>query len=84
METNPTSIQVWPCSAGWGSGVAMNCGVVHRRGSDLTLLWPWCRLEVVAPIRPLTWELPYAVDVALKKKKERKRKEKEKIKWSWL
>ena len=31
------------------------------------LLWLWCRLEATAPIRPLAWEPPYAVDVALEK-----------------
>ena len=36
------------------------------------LLWVWCRLAATAPIWPLTWELPYAVDVALKKKQNKK------------
>ena len=36
----------------------MSCGVGHRRGLDLTLLWLWCRLAAVAPIRPLAWEPP--------------------------
>ena len=35
----------------------MSCGVGHRRGSDLALLWLWCRLAVTAPIRPLAWIL---------------------------
>ena len=30
----------------------MNCGVGRRRGSDLVLLWLWCRLAATAPIRP--------------------------------
>ena len=50
----------------------MNCGVGRRRGLDLALLWLWYRL-VAAPIRPLAWELLYALDVLLKKKKERKK-----------
>ena len=33
------------------------------------LLWLWCRLSPTALIRPIAWELPYAVGVALKKKK---------------
>ena len=33
---------------------------------DLALLWLWCRLATVAPIRPLDRELPYAVSKALK------------------
>jgi len=28
----------------------------------------WCRVAATAPIRPLTWEPPYATGVALKKK----------------
>ena len=32
---------------------------------DLALLWLWCRLVTVAPIRPLARELPYAEGVAL-------------------
>ena len=35
----------------------MNCGVGHRCGSDLALLWLWCRPVATAPIRPLAWEL---------------------------
>ena len=58
----------WTCSVGQGSGVAMSCGVGHRLSSDLVLLWLWCRLAVEAPIRSLSWELPYATGVALKKK----------------
>ena len=45
----------------------MNCGVGHRLGSDPALLWLWCRLVAAAQIRPLTWELPYAMGVALKR-----------------
>ena len=36
--------------------------------SDLALLWLWCRLAAVAQIRPLAWELPYAMGAALKSK----------------
>ena len=46
----------------------MRCGVGHRYGLDPALLWLWCRLAVVAPIRPLAWELPHASGVALKSK----------------
>jgi len=31
---------------------------------DLTLLWLWHRPAVVAPIRPLAWEPPYAAGAA--------------------
>ena len=34
---------------------------------DPTLLWLWCRSVATAPIRPLAWELPYAVGVTKKK-----------------
>ena len=43
---------------------------------DPLLLWLWCRLAAVAPIRPLTWEPPYAMDAALKAKKERRKERK--------
>ena len=37
------------------------------------LLWLWHSLAAVAPIQPLAWELPYAMDMALKKKKKKKK-----------
>ena len=55
----------------------MSCGVGHIHSSDLVLLWLWCRLAAVAPIQPLAWEPPHAMDVALKKK-DKKKKKKEK------
>ena len=45
----------------------MGCGVGHRHGSDLALLWLWCRQEATAPNRPLAWELLYAMGAALKR-----------------
>ena len=39
------------------SGIAVSCGVGHRRGSNLVLLWLWCRLAATAD-SPLSWELP--------------------------
>ena len=53
----------------------MSCGIGCRSRLDLALLWLWYRLVAIAPIQPLTWELPYATGVALKKKKEREKKE---------
>ena len=53
---------------GEGSGVAMSCGIGHRYGLDLALLWLWWRPATVALIRPLAWELPYAMRAALKSK----------------
>jgi len=54
----------------------VNCGVGHTCGSDLALLWLWCRLAATAPIRPLAWEPPYAVGAALKRQKTKKKQEK--------
>ena len=59
---------------GEGSGVAVRCGVVHRCGSDLALLWLWCRAEAVALIRPLAWEPPCAAGVAAAPIKKKKKK----------
>ena len=47
----------------------MSCGVGRRHGSDLALLWLWCRPAAIAPIRPLAWEPPYATGEALKRQK---------------
>ena len=44
----------------------------HRRGSDLALLWLWP--AATALIRPLAWEPPYAMAVALKRQKQNKTK----------
>ena len=51
----------------------MSCDVGCRRGSGPLLLWLWCRLAVVALIRPPTWEPPYASGVALKRSKKKKK-----------
>ena len=45
----------------------------HRCGLDQVLLWLLCRLAAAAPIQPLAWELPYAVDKTLKKIKIKKK-----------
>ena len=50
----------------------MSYGVGRRHGSDPELLWLWSRPAATAPIRPLTWEPPYAVGVALKRQKAKK------------
>ena len=57
MITNPTSIH----DVASIPGLAASCGVGHRRGMDLELLWLWYRPGDEAPIRPQAWELPYAV-----------------------
>ena len=52
----------------------MSCGVGHRYGLDLALLWLWNRLAATALIGPLAWETPYAVGVALKRQKKKTKK----------
>ena len=59
---------------GWGSGIAVSCGVGGRFGSDPALLWLWCRLVATAPIRPLAWEPPHATEVAQEMAKRPKKK----------
>ena len=56
----------------------MSCGVGRRHGLDSALLWLWDRSAAVAPIRPLTWEPPYAAGAALKRKEKKKKKKKAK------
>ena len=56
----------------------MSCGVGRRCSSDPMLLWLWHRPSATALIRPLAWELPYTVGVALEKTKRPKKKKKTK------
>ena len=49
----------------------MSCGIGRRRGLDPSLQWLWRRSVATAPIRPLAWESPYAVGVALGKEKKK-------------
>ena len=51
----------------------MSCGVGHRHGSDPMLLWLRCTVAAIAPIRPLTWEPPYAAGAAQKTNKQTKK-----------
>ena len=60
---------------GYGSGVAMSCGVGRRHSSDLALLWLWCRPSATALIRHIAWEPPHAADAALKRQKKKKKEE---------
>ena len=50
----------------------MSCDVGRGHGSDLALLWLWCRLAATALIVPLAWEPPYAVGVALENTKRQR------------
>ena len=52
----------------------MNCGVGHRLGLDPELLWLWCRPVATALIRPLAWELPYAMGGIKQKMKKQTKK----------
>ena len=52
----------------------MSCGVGHRHGLDLAMLWLQHRPTAAAPIQPLAWELPCAKVSALKKKKKERKK----------
>ena len=42
------------------------------------MLWLWRRPTAIAPIRPLAWELPCAMGVALQKPKKKKKKKRKK------
>ena len=50
----------------------MSCGVGHRCGSNLALLWLWHRPVATALIGPLAWEPPYATGAALERQKDKK------------
>ena len=59
--------------------IAMSCGVGHRHGSDVALLWLWCRLAATAPIKHLAWEPPICHECSPKKKKRKKERKKRNI-----
>ena len=64
-----TRLQFHAChhSVGYGSGMAVSCGIGHRCSLDPALLWR--RLAAVVLIQTLAWETPYATGAALKSKK---------------
>ena len=49
----------------------MSCGVGHRPGLDLVLLWLWDGPEATVLIGPLAWEPAYTAGVALTKQNKR-------------
>ena len=52
----------------------MSCGISHRCGLDLALLWLWHRPAATAPIQASpSLGVPYALDAAQKKKKKKSR-----------
>ena len=51
----------------------MSCGVGGKLGSYPTP-WLWYRPAAAAPIQPLAWEPPYAIDAAINFKKQNKTK----------
>ena len=55
----------------------MSCGVGGTCSLEPALLWLWCRPAATIPIRPLAWELQYAMGAALKRQKRQKKKKKE-------
>ena len=52
----------------------MSYDIGHRHSSYPLLLWLQFRLEAIASIQRLAWELPYAVGAALKRPKKKKKK----------
>ena len=49
----------------------MSSRVGQKLSSDLVFLRLWRRPAAIAPIQPLSWELPYTTGAALKKKKKK-------------
>ena len=64
-----SSVGLIPGIIQWVKDLALLCACVGpRRGLDPALLWLWRRPAAVAPVQPLTWEVPYAASAALKTK----------------
>ena len=55
-------LRIWGCHELW-----------YRLQIQPVLLWLWCGLAAAALIRPLAWELPYAVGTALKRKEKKEK-----------
>ena len=48
---------------------ATSCSACRKGSLDPAMLWLWYWPATAALIRPLAWELPYAIGAALKRKK---------------
>ena len=58
---------------GYGTSIALCCGVGHRGGLELALLWLWHKPVATDPIQTLAWEPSYAMGAALKSQKRPKK-----------
>ena len=78
LSSNEPSMrtQVWSLASFSGLRIqcCMSCGVGYRDGSDPMLLWLCCRPAAAAPIQPLSQELTYSLDTALKRQAKKKKK----------
>ena len=54
----------------------MSCGVDHRHGFDVILLWPWCRLAGANS------NLTRSLGISICWKKKKKKRERERVKFS--
>ena len=74
LVNRTSSMRMWVRSLALLSGlricIAVGCGLGRKCSSDPSLLWPWPRLATAASLRPLAWELPYAMGAALKKREK--------------
>ena len=55
-----TGYETWHGLLGYGSGIAVSCGVGMRHASDPVLLWLCHRPAGAAWTRPLAWNSPQA------------------------
>ena len=60
----------------WDPAFPLSCAVGHRCSSDSEFLWLWLWLAAGTLIRPLAWEPPYAIGVALRNKKQTNKQQK--------
>ena len=76
VKINPISWSFyrWKKTKAHGPGIAINCGVGHRCGLDLMLLWLWRRQVATALTQSLAWDLHMPWVRSWKAKKGRARK----------